>query len=111
MSFIRENACRGIHVNDVLRRVGSSPATLQRRFQKWTGHSIYQAIVAVRISRVKQLLTDTELSLREIAPRAGFQYLEHLAAVFKQKTGTTLMKYRKGAGNRVLGYSPWRYGR
>lgn len=99
MQFIRENACNDIQVQDVLRRLVVSPSTLQRRFQKVLGRTLHEAIVSTRLARVKQLLSESQLPLKQIAMRAGFKHVEHMSAVFKQHTGLTLNEYRKQRGH------------
>jgi LacI family transcriptional regulator len=53
------------------------------------------AITAVRMQRVKQLLTETDLSLIDIADRAGFSYVEYLSTSFRRETGQSPSAYRR----------------
>ena len=99
LRFIRENACHGIGVEDVLDHVLASRSVLQRSFRKLLGCTIHDAIIGARLQRVKQLLLETELTLPAIADRAGFAYVEYLSAVFRQRTGWTLGAYRREFGN------------
>ncbi len=95
LRFIRENACQGISVEDVLDRVVTSRSALQRAFRKHLDRTIHEEILGVRLHRVKQLLAETELPLRAIADRAGFAYVEYLSAVFRRTTGQTPGAYRR----------------
>ncbi len=95
MLFVREHACRGCNVNDLLRHLLISRTVLQHRFQKALGQSPYDAIVKVRIARIKQLLAESTLSLKEIAIRSGFKHPEHMGTVFKELTGDTPARYRR----------------
>ncbi len=95
MRFIRENACAGIGVEDVLDRVAVSRSVLQRLFRKQFDRTILDSITEVRIGRVKQLLTETDLPLADIAHRAGFAYMEYLSTTFRRQTGWTLGAYRR----------------
>jgi LacI family transcriptional regulator len=95
MRFIRENACAGIGIDDVLNRVAVSRSVLQRLFRKQFDRTILDSITEVRIGRVKQLLTETEMSLADIAHRAGFAYMEYLSTTFRRQTGWTLGAYRR----------------
>lgn len=94
MRFIRENAGHGINVGNVVAAMNVSRSVLQRRFRDVLNRSVYDVILEIRIDRVKELLTQSRLSLREIAARAGFLHTEHMNSVFKQKTGRTLGRYR-----------------
>jgi AraC-like DNA-binding protein len=67
MRFIREHACEGIGVDEVLAQVPVSRSVLQRRFRSLLGRSIHAVIAAVRLQRAKQLLVETDLSLAVIA--------------------------------------------
>jgi LacI family transcriptional regulator len=92
--FIREHACDGITMEDVLTRVPVSWGTLERQFRKILGHTPKAEMVRVQLDRVKQLLVETRLSLKEIAARAGFRHPEYMCALFKSKTGKTPGQYR-----------------
>jgi len=94
LHFIRQNACSGIKVNDVLKATPLSRRALENRFVKAIGRSPHEEILRVRLDRVKELLTETDLSLADIAQRTGFTHVEYLTVVFRNKVGTTPGKYR-----------------
>ena len=93
--FIREHACRGIRVDDVLDHVSMSRSMLQRLFQKTLRKTILDAIVEVRLQRVRELLSQTDLSLDEIAERTGFAYPEYLSTCFRKHDGKTPSAFRR----------------
>ena len=95
MQFIRESACQGIGVDDVLAHLSVSRSVLQRLFRKELGQTILDAITATRMHRVKQLLAETDLSLNDIADRAGFSYVEYLSTSFRHHTGQSPSSYRR----------------
>jgi len=95
LRFIRERACQGIKVDDVLDYLVTSRSVLQRRFKRELGRSIHDVIIDARLARVKELLSQTSLSRDEIAARAGFVHAEYLSNVFHQRTGMTLSAYRR----------------
>ena len=95
MQFIRESACQGIGVDDVLANLSVSRSVLQRLFRKELGQTILDAITAIRMQRVKQLLAETDLSLNDIADRAGFSYVEYLSTSFRHHTGQSPSSYRR----------------
>lgn len=93
--FIREHACDGINVKDVLRIVPLSRRVLEARFRKIMGHTPHEAIVKHRLNRVRQLLRETELPLAEIAQRAGFEHVEYLSVTFKRHFGVPPGRFRQ----------------
>ena len=95
--FIREHACEGIDVSNVLRAVPMSRSTLDRRFLKILGRSPKDEILRVRLNRVKELLAETDLPLSLIAEKVGLEHLEHLSRIFKSRTGITPSEFRERA--------------
>jgi LacI family transcriptional regulator len=92
--FIRERACQGCGMKDLLRHVPMSRSLLERRFRRYLGRSPQAEIRAVQLKRVKQLLTESDLSLDHIAPLAGYSHPEYMSVVFKRETGQTPGQYR-----------------
>jgi LacI family transcriptional regulator len=99
LRYIREHACEGIGVKDVLRHCPMARRVMETRFRKLLGRTPRQEIVRVQINRVKELLVGTSLPVAEIAERAGFDP-EYVSIVFKQETRLTPSEFRKkfGAG-------------
>ena len=95
--FIREHACDGIDVGDVVKFTAISRRQLERRFRAELDRTPHEEITAAQIARVKQLLVETDLSLEQLAPMAGYDYKEQLSAVFKRETGETPGEHRRKA--------------
>ena len=96
--FIRDHACDGIGVGDVLREIPLSRSVLQRRFRRVFGQTANDMIVQMRLRRAQDLLIGTDLPISRIAEIAGFRYQRYLGAVFRKKLGVTPFKYRQQAG-------------
>jgi LacI family transcriptional regulator len=97
VQFIREHACDGINVGDVLRVVPLSRRVLEMRFQRLLGRTPREEILQARLGRVKQLLGETDLPLYLIAERTGFEHVEYLSVVFRREAGTTPSAFRAAA--------------
>ena len=97
LQFIREHACAGINVADVLKAVPLSRRVLEQRFQRLLGHTPREEILHVRLNRVRQLLAETDLPLYLVAERTGFEHVEYLSVVFKRETGVTPSAFRREA--------------
>jgi LacI family transcriptional regulator len=95
LRFIRENACDGIRVTDVLREIPVARSLLERRFRRAVGRSPHAEIRAVQIRRAAQLLAETDVPLKRIAELSGFSHMEYLSYVFKRATGETPRDYRR----------------
>lgn len=94
LRFIRDHACAGISVADVVRKVPMSRSVLERRFRKLVGRSINNEIVRVRLNRAVELLRETGLELKAVAQKAGFGSTSYMHDVFRQKLGRTPSTYR-----------------
>jgi LacI family transcriptional regulator len=93
--LIRQRACEGLTVNEILKVVPISRSTLERSCRRLLGRSPNEEIVRVRIEHVCILLRDTELSLDQIAARTGFSTSQYMLEVFRRTTGVTPGAYRR----------------
>jgi len=87
LQIIRDHACEGLTVNDVIGQVALSRPTLQRRFLNHLGRTPKQQIDRARVERAKQLLIETNYTLKYIARVTGFANAAHFASAFKRQTG------------------------
>ena len=92
--FIREHACEGINVSDLMNAVTLSRRVLEQRFQRLLGRTPHAEILHVRLNRVQRLLAETDLPLYLIAERAGFEHVEYLSVAFKRELGKTPRQFR-----------------
>lgn len=92
--FIRENACSGVSVSDVVDAVPLARRMLEKRFRALLGRTLREEITRVQMLRAKELLVDTALPLAEIASRLGFRHVEYLTVVFKREYGISPSAYR-----------------
>jgi LacI family transcriptional regulator len=93
--FIREHACDGITVEDVLAGLPLSRSVFERRFAKIFGRTPKAELLRTQLDRVKQLLAETDLPLKQVAFKTGFQHPEYMSATFKDRTGLTPGQYRR----------------
>jgi LacI family transcriptional regulator len=94
MHIIRQNACSGMSVKEMLNQMAVSRATLERRFMTVMHRSPKAELLRVRLARVSQLLAETDYSLDAIARQVGFKTASHMSVAFKQSTGKTPGQYR-----------------
>lgn len=95
LRYIREHACDGISVADVLKHVPLTRSMLERQFRRYVGRSPQEEIRQVQLKRARQLLAESELSLAQIAPLAGYRHPEYMSVVFKRLTGETPGQFRR----------------
>ncbi|WP_438865498.1 XylR family transcriptional regulator [Neptunicella sp.] len=94
MHFIRQNACRGIKVDQVLDYVGISRSNLEHRFKEERGHSIHNEIHNEKLKKACNLLKQTDQTTASIANICGYPSLQYMYAVFKKHFDKTPREYR-----------------
>jgi LacI family transcriptional regulator len=102
LHFIRSNLHRPIGVGDVVEASALSRRLLEQRFQKALGRSPAAEIRRVRIERAKQLLTETQLSVAQVALASGFNFVEAMNVVFRREAGVTPTQYRRQTSSASL---------
>jgi LacI family transcriptional regulator len=95
MQFIAENADEPLQVEDVAREAGLSARTLQRRFRKALGRTVWAEIHRAHVSRAQKLLTGTRMSIAEIAVASGFADFRRMAEAFRKSVGVSPAAYRR----------------
>jgi LacI family transcriptional regulator len=93
--FIREHACEGIRVENVLEEVAMSRRSFEKRFRQALGRPPHTEIRRVQLERVGQLLVESDFKLQKIAEVAGFSSAQYLAGLFHRKMGMTPGAWRQ----------------
>lgn len=95
LSFIGENAAKGISASDVFAHVGFSRTLVEKAFKKTLSRTVQQEIQAERIAEAKRLLATTFLSVKEVALQSGFSSIEYFSRMFAAATGATATVWRE----------------
>jgi LacI family transcriptional regulator, galactose operon repressor len=95
MQLIRDHACEGLSVQDVVARLHVSRSTLERRFHAAFRLTPAMEIERVRMSRAKLLLMETRYKLSKIAVMTGYGTASQFATAFKRHAGLTPGEFRK----------------
>ncbi len=69
--------------------------TLFNDFKSYTGQSVNQYLIELRITMASAMLRDTQLSVDEICERTGFSDISYFSKVFKKKISFTPSEYRR----------------
>ena len=95
LKYIIDNSKEMIQVSDVAEHVCLSRRALQLRFKNALGYSVHERIKKEKINRMAELLTETDMSIIEIALSLGFSNINHVSRFFKQEKGLSPNTYRK----------------
>lgn len=93
--YIEANEAAEISISDLASLTGYSTVHFTRMFKKATGLTPREYLIHHRVSKAKQLLAGTNLSIVEVAYQSGFGSHAHFTTQFRRMTGTTPQAYRK----------------
>lgn len=92
--LIRERACDPLNVEDLLKEVGLSRRSLERRFRRFLGRSPHAEIRRIQLERAKRLLIDTTMSVQQVARSCGLTTGWEISVIFRKHTGLTPTEFR-----------------
>ncbi|MDI9260217.1 helix-turn-helix domain-containing protein [Alicyclobacillus sendaiensis] len=106
LSFMRKHVASPIRIADVAAHVGVHPRHLSQRFKQETGQTLYQALSALRMARAIELLTNTQMSIGDIASALQFADQSHFTRRFRQFMGLTPLQFRLQGISGLHAYQP-----
>lgn len=95
VDFIEKNYKREILLNDISAEVLLSPQHLCRIFKKEMNTTISDYLNRTRLARAKELLGQTDMSIKQICFETGFNDFAYFSKVFKKYEDLTPVDYRK----------------
>lgn len=95
LQLINEKACSGLKAKDVIAILPGSRRYAERDFLKATGKSILQAIIDVRLEKVKELLQNPRCRISAIASQCGWASTNYLRRTFQERMHMSMSDWRK----------------
>ncbi len=93
--LIRSTPPADMNLTTLFAALPASRRTVERRFKKAMGHTVWREYHRHRLRRAQELLAQTELSLERVAAASGFSDAKQLGAAFRDDLGTTPTACRK----------------
>jgi len=97
-TYITNNLDHDLSRDTLANQVYLNPDHLSRIFKKETGYSLSEFVLLERIEHAKYLLTNTDISVSEIALSIGHSNFSHFTKIFKKYTGLGPSEYRLCVG-------------
>jgi len=94
INYIQDNYMNKILLEDLAKYVCISPFYFSRIFKSETGYSPYEYITMIRLNHAKMLLKTTNLLIKEIAFKVGFNSESNFVTCFKEHANVTPSKFR-----------------
>lgn len=92
--YISSNLSETLSRSTIADHFGMSDDYLSRLFHQKTGKKLMDYVTECRIEKSKQLLSETDKTIGQIAAEAGFSDITYFSKVFKIRTGSTPSDYR-----------------
>lgn len=93
--WCEENLDHDLPSTVLCRIAGMSERSFIRKFRKETGQSVGEYVATVRLGAACRLLTETGLSLKEVARKRGFRSVAALRRGFVSRLGVPPRQYRE----------------
>lgn len=102
MEWIKANYDKEITVKEIADEMGYNQNYLSSLFKKSTGVSLVQYINMTRINIAKSMITNRDVSIKEVAYSCGFINEKYFMKVFKKVEGMTPSQYKKAFSKKRL---------
>lgn len=84
MKYIDNNYSSEIALEDIAREVAVTPNYFSRLFKEETGENYIEYLTKVRINKAKQLMENTNISIKEICYMIGYNDPNYFSRLFKK---------------------------
>ena len=95
MRFMRSHASKPIRVKDIAAEAGLSTTRLYDLFRRHYGQSPHATLTQYRVEAARWLLTETDLSIAEIAVRTGYADQSVMTCRLREALGLTPAALRR----------------
>ena len=104
--YINSHFLGKMGVSDIAKHVGVSEVYLQKLFKEKYGKTVYDVITENRIMQAKYLITQSNLSVNDIAKQCGFNSREQLIYNFRKVEKCSPSEFKKkNVGKNVRNFS------
>jgi LacI family transcriptional regulator len=95
MRLIHERGAQGLSIKELLRLIPVSRKWLDLQFKALIGHTPSQEIRNLRLAHIRELLMNSDLSIRQISQRCNFSNSENLIRFFRRAEGLPPQQFRE----------------
>jgi len=98
--IIQSNYSSPLTLDDIANHINMSKGHFCRRFSDIIHITPFEYLIRIRIENSCRMLTDTSLSIGEIAQECGFNSFSYFSKTFRQSVGYTPREYSRLQNNR-----------
>lgn len=94
IAYMNRNLDSPIELDNLLKQAMMSRRNFFRHFKNTTGCTPFEYLRQLRLKQAVELLSNTTLSIGEIAVRCGFYDSNHFCRIFREKLNTSPRRFR-----------------
>ena len=87
-----------VNIKSMAKHFGYSTDHLNRIFKQWTGQTISEALMRVKMEHAVRFLENPRMTVSDVAESLGYKDMTNFIRNFKKYYGVTPKAYRSGAG-------------
>ncbi len=87
---------KDVSLDDVSREVNISSYYFSKIFKEETGQNFIEYLTNIRIDKAKELLLDSECTMKQICTMVGYSDPNYFSRSFKKKVGVTPTEFKEG---------------
>ena len=95
IKFVNANYSQDISAQSLAEKLNLNPCYISQLFKKETGTTFVKYLTELRISRAKELMLKTDMSVNEIGEACGFHDYFYFIKIFKKFTGKAPTVFRQ----------------
>ncbi len=94
-AYIEQRYNKDISLDEVSREVDISPYYFSKLFKEETGSNFIEYLTSLRINKAKQLISGSDMSMKEICTEVGYSDPNYFSRIFKKNVGVTPTEYKE----------------
>lgn len=96
--YIDNHFHRDMSLDDISRELNISPYYFSKLFKEKTGENFVEYVTGRRMDKAKQLLKNSDKSIKEICIEAGYSDPNYFSRIFKKYQGVSPTEYKENVG-------------
>lgn len=81
-------------IDEIAAKVGTNSYALKNTFKQVYGMGVYTYLMNIRLDKARELLAETDQSIKAIARQVGYKSSSNFVSAFRKKTGISPLAWR-----------------
>lgn len=94
-ALIQENIYNKVTPEDIAQAINMGYSNFRKSFKQYTGIAPHQYILQLKLNKIKELLGNTQMSMKDISITMNFESPDYFSFFFRSKTGINPLSYRR----------------